>query len=275
MFAPIGDKHTQGDCIMETPVIAVNCRKGGVGKTTTATHIAAGLARKGMRIGALDVDPQGHAALILTGLEDSNGLYDALIEHAPLDQVVVNPADNLYVIPGASRTAQIPHMLREDDSFAFVELCETFAGQYGLDAIVIDTPPTVSLLDAALMLAVDHFLYVTECERLSFTGVMQSITQMRRFGAQRQRYMGRSSNVLGIVPNKHRAGTVLHRHNIVELRNAFGDLVWTPVRLAVGWAEAANAGQLVFDYPTASGESIEAWRIVDNVMAGLGVVVNE
>jgi chromosome partitioning protein len=272
MFAPIGDKHTQGDYIMETPVIAVSCRKGGVGKTTTATHIAAGMARKGLRVGVLDVDPQGHAALTLTGSDNQNGLYDVLIDRVPLEQAVIETEPNLFVLPGAAKTAQIPHLLGQDDSFAFVELCENFASEYALNTIVIDTPPTISLLDASLMLAVDRFLYVTECERLSFAGVMQSITQMRRFGSQRERYMGRASTVLGILPNKHRAGTVLHRQNILELRNAFGELVWTPIRLAVGWAEAANAGALVFDYPTSSGEAVEAWRLVDNVLNSMGVV---
>ncbi len=172
--------------------IAVVNRKGGVGKTTTAVHLAVGLATLGVRVGVIDTDSQGHAALML-GMPEENGLFDVLIENKPLADCVrlvppenYSTADNpskgaLYLLPGAEKTFKIPHELDETKSFAFVELVDNFATLYNLDAIVIDTNPTMSKLNGAVWLATDAYLYVVECERLSFAGLIKAINQLKGF----------------------------------------------------------------------------------------------
>ena len=89
------------------PKIVIVCnRKGGVGKTTWTIHIAAGLAQKGRRVGLVDTDSQGHAGLMLN-MPESDGLFQVLIEKAPLEKCVLSmPTGNgsLHLLPSSART---------------------------------------------------------------------------------------------------------------------------------------------------------------------------
>jgi chromosome partitioning protein len=259
-------------------IIAVTNRKGGVGKSTMAAHLAAGLATQGFNVAEVDTDSQGHAALML-GMADENGLYKAMIEKVPFEEVVrlVPPEQystpdrpskgNLYLLPSSDRTYQIPSKLEPDETFLFLQLMDDMKARYSLDVIVIDTNPTLSMFDGAVWLAVDGYLYVTECSRMSFDGVQEALTQFQRFGKQRERYLGRESHVIGILPNKFRANTRLHRHNIAQLVEAFGhDFVWPPVTLRTAWEEAVNAQELVYTYVPTGQEASDAWAVVDRTL---------
>lgn len=265
---------------MTAQIVAVTNRKGGVGKSTIATHVAAGLATLGHRVGLVDTDSQGHAGLML-GMDERNGLFNVMIEKRPLEEAVLEvPAVRystedrpskgaLYLLPSSDRTYQIPHLLNQDEAFLFLDVTEQMIEQFNLDVIIIDTNPTLSMLDGAIFLAADGYLYVTECEMLAFDGVKSAIEQMRRFSSQRKRYLHRESRVIGIVPNKMRPRTRLHRHNIGKLANAYGELVWSPVRLATIWSECTNSHELVFTYAPSGGEASDAWDIVNRTEEAL------
>lgn len=258
-------------------IIAVTNRKGGVGKSTISTHIASGLAARGWNVAIVDTDSQGHASLML-GMPEENGLFGLMIDKRPFDEVLrlVPPEQyttsdtpsrgNLYLLPSSDRTYQIPYMLKPDESFLFLQLMEDMAEEYELDAIFIDTNPTMSLFDGAIYLAADGYIYVTECERLSFDGISKAIDQMERFGAQRRQYLGRESRIVGIVPNKMRADTRNHRHNIAKLAEAFPGLVWSPITLRTIWTEATNAEELVYTYAPTGQEAADAWSLVDRTI---------
>lgn len=258
-------------------IIAVTNRKGGVGKSTMATHIGAGLAIRGYRVGMVDTDSQGHCSLML-GMPDENGLFNLMIEKQAFEDVLrpvppehysteTDPAQGaLFLLPSSDRTYQIPHMLKPEETFLFLQLMEEMGEQYALDVIIIDTNPTMSLFDGAIYLAADGYIYVTECERLSFDGIQKALEQMERFGKQRRQYLGRDSHIAGIIPNKLRADTRNHRHNISRLAEAFPGLVWPPVTLRTIWAEATNAEELVFTYAPVGNEASDAWEIVNRTV---------
>lgn len=261
-------------------IIAVTNRKGGVGKSTMSTHIAAGMATLGYNVAIVDTDSQGHAGLML-GMPEENGLYELLIGKRPIDEVVrlvpveqYSTADapskgNLYLLPSSSYTYKIPLELQQDESFLFLEKMEEMAEAYNLDIIIIDTNPTLSLFDGAVYMAADGYIYVTECERLSFDGVQSAIDQMMRFSRQRMKYLHRESKVLGIIPNKMRAGTQIHRHNITMLAEHFPGMVWPPVTLRTIWTEASNAQELVYRYAPSGQEARDAWSIVKRSLESL------
>lgn len=256
-------------------VVAVTNRKGGVGKSTMAAHIAAGLATIGFRVGLVDTDSQGHCGLMLS-MPDENGLFNLLIEKYPIEHVVrAVPPENysttdhpaqgaLFLLPSSERTFQIPYMLQPDESFLFLQYMDDMAARYQLDTILIDTSPTTSMFDGSVYLAADGFLYVTECERLSLDGIQTAIEHMDRFARQRRQYLNRDSRVVGIIPNKLRADTRLHRHNVAQLAEAFPGLVWSPVTLRVLWAEATNVSELIYTYAPSGVEARDAWNLVNN-----------
>lgn len=261
-----------------TKIIAVTNRKGGVGKSTMSSHLASGLAIKGYNVGLVDTDSQGHGGMML-GIRPEDGLFELLINKAILEDTVrlvpkenyteSNTAGNLLLIPSAERTYQIPYMLQQDESFLFLEKMETFAEKGNLDFIVIDTNPSLSLFDGSIYLAADGFVYVTECETMSMQGVRQAFEQMKRFSVQRQKYLNRETKILGIIPNKFRQKTLIHQRNVEALRDAFGDLVWSPVALRTIWTEASNFYKPIFLAAPESDAATDAMYIVNQAEKGL------
>lgn len=246
-------------------VITVTNRKGGVGKSTIAAHVAGGLALRGVRVGLVDTDSQAHAGLML-GVADGNGLYKTLIERQPVESVAARVGDlPLWLVTSGDKTYKIAHEMGESDGFAFVDLCEAFGTAHGLDVIVVDTAPSMSKLDGAIYLATDGFLYPTECEMLSLDGLKEAVGQMQRFAGTRRKYLQRETRVVGIIPTKMRPNTMLHRHNIAALAEAFPGMVWPPIRLKTLWAEATNAHELIYSYAPNGEEASDAWAVVGRV----------
>ncbi len=259
-------------------VLTVTNRKGGVGKSTVTITVAAGLAMMGMRVGVIDTDSQGHAAHLLNVLE-ANGLFDALINKRPLARCVVEvpplhyaPDDDvgdgkIFLLPSSLMTYKIPHELSGENVFDFYELIQDFTDQFALDIIVIDTPPGMWVFDSSIYMVTDGFLYVSECERLSFDGIMKTRRQMAETSRKRKKWLGRGSEIAGILPNKMQPRTNLHRHNISALTEHFPDIIWSPVRLRIAWAESANLRESIFIYAPGGSEWHDAWDMTHRVYA--------
>lgn len=264
-------------------IITVTNRKGGVGKTTTSTHLAAGLALLGLRVGLVDTDSQGHAGLMLN-IPPANGLYDALIQKKDIAECAVyvpkahySTDDNLapgdlWLLPSSDQTYLIAHQLREEEGFAFFETMEAFTAAFALDIIIVDTNPSMSKLDGAIWLATDAFLYVTELNRLSIDGVEKALEQLQRFAATRQRYLNRATHILGIIPNKARKLPRLHRRNKKAMEDNFGDYLWEPIPDSIIWQESTNDydhPETLFTYAPTSREvdlamrmAVRTWKAV-------------
>jgi chromosome partitioning protein len=259
-------------------VIAVTNRKGGVGKSTVAVHIAAGLAARGKRVGLVDTDSQGNSALMLS-MPPEDGLFGVLTGGKTLQEAIRlvpqasyrigEGAGELWLLPSHSETAKLTLALSPEDIFVFLEMVEAFGESKSLDVIILDTAPTLSAFDGFVYMAVDGFIYVTECERLSFDGVENAMRQMLRFSRSRERYLGGASRVVGIIPNKLLANTVLHRYAIADLKQSYGDVVWKPVTHRIAWAEAASLGRMVYLHEPTGHAAQDAQYIIDQVEGAL------
>ncbi|MEO1442390.1 MAG: AAA family ATPase, partial [Chloroflexota bacterium] len=201
-------------------VIAVANRKGGVGKSTISVHIAAGLAAKGYTVLLIDTDPQGHAGYSL-GVDPSPGLFELMVERKEFKEVLkpISPnrfsvPDNpsvgrLFILPGDEKTSVVP--LLEKSPFAFRSRLQEIAGAFHY--IIIDTAPTATMFDGSIYMAAGAFLYVTECEALSFDGLNMGLQQIREFSTPRANQNLPQNHLLGILPNRFRRGTDNHEHN--------------------------------------------------------------
>jgi cellulose biosynthesis protein BcsQ len=85
---------------------------------------------------------------------------------------------------------------------------------------------------------------------------------MTRVNRQREKYLSRTSQILGIVPNKMRPKTMVHRQNIASIANAYNGLVWAPVTLRTAWVEAANLQEMIYRYAPNGQEARDAWALV-------------
>jgi cellulose biosynthesis protein BcsQ len=218
---------------------------------------------------------------MMLDLPEIDGLFAALIDRKPLDECVLlvdstrysTPAQQakgeLYLLPSGQHTYKIPRLLPAEESFLFLQRLEEMIDKYSLDAVIIDTPPTMSDFDGPIFLAADAYVYMTQCEKMSLQGVMVAIEQMQRVAETRQRYLSRESKILGILPNLMRPNTLVHKNNVEALRERYAGLVWEPVIQRTMWVEANNANQPIFTYLPNGREAADAWTIVHRVEEGI------
>lgn len=256
-------------------VIAVTNRKGGVGKSTLSVHIAAGLATMGYNVGLVDTDSQGHASFML-GVEDSNALYDLLVEkrhvsqcayHVPPEQysTAERPArGSLHLISSHERTATIASALEPGDIYAFMDAMDAFIAEYNLHVVIVDTSPSLTEFTVNVYMGIDRFMVVTELEALSFKGLQHLINQVDRFKRNRE-MIQRDTEVMAVVPNKMRQMVNVHDANARYLAEAFQAQMWNPLSLRIAWVEAAQLQQTIFTYKPSGIESAQMWYLVKRV----------
>lgn len=276
----------------QTITITIMQEKGGVGKTTTATTIATGLAALGYAVAGLDADAQGHFItnyrvfssagyppdLLFDVVSRRRAVHDALIAippekialDIPDDMTPVGPPGRLDILSGYLDTTLIPAWIRSHNNNwdALRDVIAPLRDTH--DFIIIDTPPTKSELTPAIIAASDYAVIPTLPEALSVrqtSDTLESIANLSKYG---------DMQLLGIVPTMVRDGVLLHEENLDELTDAFGEAVWNEAytSLSVIWGEASAVGMSVMQYAPGHKAAFQAWRIVHKVLESVGVKVN-
>jgi chromosome partitioning protein len=257
-------------------VITLLNEKGGVGKTTLATHIASGLAILGYNVVVVDADPQGHATVAL-GLTREPSLYNLLVRGDSFRNILrtvpketyqvpgMPVKGNLYVVAGNNETRAIPLMTSD----GMVVLRRFSELKSHVDVVIFDTSPTPSLLHASIYMATDAIVYPTECEFLSLDGLQMSLQHKDSVQPTRSQWGLEAIDVMGIVPMKYRASTVLHAHNLEALQGYYGDKIWEPLTLGTIWGEASQRRRPVFHLAPESKAAHEVWNVVRRVQREL------
>lgn len=254
-------------------VITLLNEKGGVGKTTLAVHISAGLAARGKRVLLIDGDPQGHSA-IRCGLQKRPALYDLLVRDAEWREVAFPvpperygipgetlPEGSLLVVPSNVETRAITSSMG-DNVRVLRERIEELAGH--IDLVVVDTSPTPSLLHGVFYAATTDIIYPTMLTYTSFDGLMESIIHKQQADKYRRDQLKINGiKVAGIVPVMYRKGTIEQDDNLAKLREQFGSAVWLPIPLRTLWTETESMKLPVWSIDPNSSAALDAWELVD------------
>jgi len=235
-------------------IVTIANQKGGVGKTTTAVNLAAGLAMHGARVLVIDLDPQGNASTALD-IDHHSGVpsvYNVLVEGQPLTSIVrpVAGYPHLYCAPAAIDLAGaeielVPLVARES------RLARALAAYdaANLDYIFIDCPPSLGLLTVNALVAAPEVLIPIQCEYYALEGLEQLLRTVDLVRS----HLNPSLSVTTILLTMYDGRTRLASQVADEVREHFGAVVLgSVIPRSVRVSEAPSYGQSVMAYDPGS-----------------------
>ena len=243
-------------------ILALANQKGGVGKTTTAINLAAGLAELGKRVLLVDIDPQGNSSTGLGIRPDrrTKTSYDLIVDGADLQDVVIDTGlANVLIIPANAdlSSADLDIMANQKRSFLLHDaLRRPEMDGFRLDYILIDCPPALSLLTINALVACDSVLVPLQCEFFALEGLSQLMLTIRDV----RRSANPDLRIEGVVLTMHDRRNRLTAQVEADARANMGELVMkTTIPRNVRISEAPSHALPVLTYdPTSKGA--EAYR---------------
>jgi len=240
-------------------IIALVNNKGGVGKTTSAVNLAAGLVAAGRRVLLADLDAQGSASLSLglTRADLSPGSAEVILDGHPIREAIrPTSVKGLDILPGSMALASADLVLSAVAGREVVlkDALTPIRGDY--DFTVLDCPPSLGLLTVNALTAADFFIVPVTPDYLSLEGLVNLLDAVERI----KKGIGKAAGLLGILLTM-----ADYRLNVTEeigqmIRGYYGRLVFkAEIRGNVRLKEAPSFGKTIFDYDNGSAGA-EAYR---------------
>ena len=235
-------------------IFCIANQKGGVGKTTTTVNLAAGLSRIGKRVLVVDLDPQGNAtmgsgvdkrALTLT-------VYDVLLENASIAEARVRSDKAGYDVLGANRElagAEVELVQLERRDKRLRDALQAVQTEY--DFVLIDCPPSLSMLTLNGLCSAHGVVVPMQCEYFALEGLSDLVNTIKQVHAN----LNPQLQVIGLLRVMFDPRITLQQQVSAQLEAHFGDKVFKAViPRNVRLAEAPSYGQagVVFD-PSSKG----------------------
>ena len=239
---------------MTARIFCVANQKGGVGKTTTTVNLAAGLAKVGQRVLMVDLDPQGNATMG-SGIDKRKlelTVYDVLLESATIAEARTRSEKCGYDVLGANRElagaeVELVEVERRDQrlKLALVAVVKDY------DFILIDCPPSLSMLTLNGLCSAHGVIVPMQCEYFALEGLTDLVNTIKQVHAN----MNRDLQIIGLLRVMFDPRITLQQQVSDQLKSHFGDKVFnTVIPRNVRLAEAPSYGLpgVVFD-PAARG----------------------
>jgi len=245
-----------------TRIIAVANQKGGVGKTTSAVNLAAGLAMGGLRVLLLDTDPQGNASTAL-GLKHTSGtpsVYEVLVDNLPMAEAVQESATieglagvpatidlagaEIELVPMVSRETRLKKAL--DAYFKHLER----KGERPIDYVLIDCPPSLGMLPVNAFAAAHEVLVPIQCEYYALEGLGHLLKSVEMF----RQLVNPALHISSVLMTMY-VRTNLSNQVVEEVTKYFPEqILKTRIPRSVKVSEAPSYGETVMTYdPSSSG----------------------
>jgi chromosome partitioning protein len=238
--------------------IAVVNHKGGTGKTTTAVHLAAGLAARSYRVLLVDADPQGNVGTWFGVEAEECRMADLALGRATVRASRVEVRDNLDVVASDWRLAEAEERLIKGPERERW-LRKRLSGLKEYDFVIVDCAPSMSILTTSALAYADEIVIPISMEYLALVGVRQIIDNIFRMSARN----GRDVRITAVVPTFYQVNLRKNREILRALRTHFRDRLTDPIRASVRLSEAPSHRKTIFEYSPRSPGANDYHRLVE------------
>jgi chromosome partitioning protein len=250
-----------------TRIVAIANQKGGVGKTTTALNLGLVLAQRGRRVLLVDVDPQASLTgyLGLDPYRTERSSYSLLMfPEMTLTRVLRPMRPSLALIPGSVDLATAAIKMVQEP-YPLERLRHVLrTGRFPFDEVLIDTPPSLSVLSVVSLLAADEVMIPTQCNHGATQGIraIQDVIKRIRAG------MGNPDLKLrGVLPTLFDSESAYAQDVLSELRALLpGQVLETMIPYDVNVADAPHKGKAIVEYAPDSPGALAYNKLADEVL---------
>jgi len=238
-------------------IIAIANQKGGVGKSTTTINLGSCLAEMGKNVLAIDIDPQGNttSGLGVDKNESENTLYELLLGEAEIQKCIMpNIQESLSLIPSNMDLAGAEIELIGIDNKEYILKDAVAKIQNDYDFIIMDCPPSLSMLTINAMTAADSIIVPIQCEYYALEGLSQLVHTIQLV----QDRLNPKLEIEGVVFTMYDARTNLSLEVVENVKDNLKQNIYkTIIPRNVRLAEAPSHGMPIniYDAKSAGAES--------------------
>lgn len=246
--------------------IAIANQKGGVGKTTTAINLAAGLSILGNKTLIIDLDPQANASLSFIDTHDeSSNIYDALLDSkAQMTDLIRNTiVKNLYLIPSKLSLAKLESKLIGEIDAYYRLKTKMKEIKSDFDFIIVDTPPALGLLTANALVAADYVLIPVQASYFALEGTDDLIETIEKVKSLTNPYL----SIIGVLITLFDKRTTLSKDILKHIENVFGPLVFSSkITKSIRLEESPAYKESIFTFAPKSSGAEEYMQLAKEVI---------